>query len=76
MAGLEPHMQNVRLEDDEIFSAMRDAFVELGEIPSRAKFDRAFRYSADVFRKRGVDWKGFVWGSRERDRTRRAARAN
>lgn len=56
LAGLQPHMQNVRLNDDEIFVAMRDAFVDLGGITTRNRFDRAFRYSSDLFKKRGMTW--------------------
>ena len=55
-AGLEPHLQNVRLDDDQIYSAMRDAFLKLGGITPRTRFDRAFRYSADIFKKRGMNW--------------------
>jgi hypothetical protein len=58
VAGLQPHTQNVRLEDDEIFSAMRDAFAQLGGITTRQRFGRAFRYSVDVFKKRGMTWEG------------------
>lgn len=56
LAGLEPYLQNVRLSDDQIFSAMRDAFVELGQVVPRHKFDRVFRYSVDVLKKRGWKW--------------------
>jgi hypothetical protein len=56
-AGLEPNLQNVRLGDAELYSAMRDAFVELGGITTRAKFNRAFCHSVDVFKKRGLKWK-------------------
>jgi len=55
-AGLEPHEQNIRLEDDDIFSAMLDAFLQVGSIPTRTKFDKHFRYSVDVFKKRGLTW--------------------
>jgi hypothetical protein len=56
-AGLIPNEQNVRLEEDQIFSAMRDTFVELGAVVTRTKFDKNFRYSVDVFKKRGLSWK-------------------
>lgn len=55
LAGLEPNMQNVRLDDDEIYSAMRDVFIALGSIVSKTKFDKNFRYSVDVFKKRGLN---------------------
>jgi hypothetical protein len=55
-AGLVPDEQKVRLEEDQIFSAMRDTFVELGSIVTRMKFDKHFRYSVDVFKKRGLNW--------------------
>lgn len=57
-AGLEPHLQNVRLDDAEIFRAMMDAFTALGGVTSRQRFDREFRYSVDVFKKRGWSWEG------------------
>jgi len=56
-AGLEPHDRNVRPDDDQIYSAMRDAFVTLGGITTRHRFNRAFRYSVDVFKKRGMNWR-------------------
>jgi len=55
-AGLIPYKQNVRLEEDQLFSAMRDTFVELGSIVTRTKFDKHFRFSVDVFKKRGLNW--------------------
>jgi hypothetical protein len=55
-AGLEAHERNVRLDDDQIYSAMREAFVALGGITPRHRFNRAFRYSVDVFKKRGLNW--------------------
>jgi hypothetical protein len=55
-AGLKPNLQNVRLADEDIFSAMRDTFLELGGIVTRGKFDKHFRYSVDVFKKRGLNW--------------------
>jgi hypothetical protein len=36
---------------------MRDAFILLGGITTRARFNRTFRYSVDVFKKRGMTWK-------------------
>lgn len=56
LAGLEPHVQNVRLDNDEIFSAMRDAFIRIGSIVTKTKIDRHYRYSMDVFKKRGLNW--------------------
>lgn len=57
LAGLVPHTQNVKLEEAQIFEAMRDAFVEAGGVPTKARFDRHFRYSVDVLKKRGRSWK-------------------
>ncbi len=56
LAGLEPNMQNVKLDDDKLFSAMRDAFVKLGGITTRTRFSRSFQYSVDVFKSRGLNW--------------------
>lgn len=55
-AGLRPNFQNVRLNNEEIFSAMRDTFVALGGNVTQGKFDKHFRYSVDVFKKRGLNW--------------------
>lgn len=65
LAGLQAHMQNVRLSDDEIFAAMRDAFIELGGITTRTRFDRAYRHSVDVFKKRGMNWSAALVAFRE-----------
>lgn len=64
-AGLQPHRQNVRLSDDQIFAEMRDAFLRLGGVTTRTRFDRAYRYSADVFKKRGLTWKEALKALRE-----------
>lgn len=56
LAGLETNTQNVRLDDDEIFVAMRDAFVQMGRIGPMHKFNRVFRFSVDIFKRRGMRW--------------------
>jgi hypothetical protein len=55
-ADLEPNLEKVRLVDDQIYSEMRDTFIRLGGIATRTRFDREFRYSVDVFKKRGMNW--------------------
>jgi Homing endonuclease associated repeat len=55
-AGLDHHERNVRLDEDQIYSAMHDTFIGLGGITTRTRFDRASRYSVDVFKKRGMNW--------------------
>lgn len=64
-AGLIPDRTKVRLSDEEIFSAMRDAFLKIGGISTRAKFSKNFRYSADVLKKRGFDWRSALLAFRE-----------
>lgn len=56
LAGLKANMQNVRLDDDDIYSAMHETFIELGGITTRTRFGNAFKFSVDVFKKRGMTW--------------------
>ncbi len=57
LAGVTAHTQNLRLDETQLFEAMRDAFMEAGGVPTRTKFGRHFRYSVDVLKKRGWNWK-------------------
>src|SRR5437879_1508916 len=55
-ADLQPHTRNVRLDDEVLLSAMRDAYLAAGGIVTLARFRKVSRYSPDVFKKR---WGGF-----------------
>jgi hypothetical protein len=55
-AGLTPYTQNVRVDDEVLLRAMRDAYLEAGGIVTRARFRKVSRYSDDVYKKR---WGGF-----------------
>jgi hypothetical protein len=59
-AGLEPHYQNVRLDDDTLFAAMRDAFLAAGRITSKAQFERHCRYSLGAYAKRWRLWRSIL----------------
>lgn len=56
-AGLEP-TDNSRIDDDELFHAMKDAFLAAGEICTQTRFEKLCRYNASVYRKRG--WGNWV----------------
>lgn len=58
LAGLAAHTQNLRLDETQIFEAMRDAFIDAGGVPTRTRFDRHFRHSVDVLKRRGWSWRG------------------
>jgi hypothetical protein len=55
-AGLEPYTQNVRLGEDDLLKAMRDAYVSAGGVVSIMRFRKVCRYSDDAYKKR---WGGF-----------------
>jgi hypothetical protein len=56
--NLEPN-NKTRIEDEDLFRAMHDAFIKAGCIPTTTKFDRLCRYSYAVYKRRG--WGG--WNS-------------
>ncbi len=55
-AGVRPARGELRIKDDDVFAAMRDAFVAMGGIGTRSRFDRHFRYSISVFTQRAGSW--------------------
>jgi hypothetical protein len=55
-SGLQPHTQNLRIEDDDLMRAMRDAYVAAGGIVSVPRFRKACLYGDNVYSKR---WGGF-----------------
>jgi len=56
LAGLPQDRRHYRLTEQEIFSAMKEAFLQLGGITTQHKFARLFRYSTKVFKSRGLSW--------------------
>ncbi len=51
-AGLEP-IDVSRIEDDDLFEAMKEAFLSAGKICTQIKFEKLCRYSITVYKKRG-----------------------
>lgn len=64
LAGVSPKRSYLRLSDDQIFSAMRNALLEIGRVPSRKVFQRHFKYSPAVFNSRGMNWKEALYAFR------------
>lgn len=63
-AGLEPHMANRRVDDDDLMLAMHEAFATAGTL-TRARFRQHGRYSADVYSKRFGGWRNALLALRE-----------
>ena len=64
-AGLHPTDVG-RIDDEELFRAMRDAFVAAGRICTRTRFERLCRYSTTVYLRRGWgNWIGVLKRFRE-----------
>ncbi len=64
-AGLEPN-DNSRIEDAELFEAMKEAFLAAGEICTQIRFERFCRHNLSVYRKRGWgNWIGVLTRFRE-----------
>jgi hypothetical protein len=55
-AGLQATSWNTRVGDDDIFAAMRDAFVASGGIVTRTAFELKFKFSANVIVRRFRTW--------------------
>jgi len=64
-AGIAPAHDSRRRSDDEVFSAMRDAFLACGGIGTLARFLRHFRYSEGVFGARRWTWRKALHAFRE-----------
>jgi hypothetical protein len=64
-AGGEP-TDNSRIEDGDLFEAMRDAFVAAGQICTQTRFEKVCRYNISVYRRRGWgNWIGVLTRFRE-----------
>jgi hypothetical protein len=55
-AGLEPNTSNQRLTDDELFEALRDAYIEAGGIIPRTPLRRLLRHGESGYTKRFGRW--------------------
>jgi hypothetical protein len=55
-AGLTAGRPQYRLTDDQLFAAMRDAFLAQGGVTSAAAFARHFAHAFNVLRRRGWTW--------------------
>jgi hypothetical protein len=64
-AGLSSHPRNVKLTDDELFAAMRDAFVTLGGVTNQHRFLKVFPYSRHRFAARGKLWTEILFALRQ-----------
>jgi hypothetical protein len=64
-AGLEP-TDSSRLEDDELFQAMKEAFLAAGSVCTQMRFQKACRYNRTVYMRRGWgNWSGILTRFRE-----------
>lgn len=59
-AGLQPWTANLRLDDEELLEAMRDAFLEGGGILTRTRFRKIGRHSDWVYAKRWGRWQNVL----------------
>jgi Homing endonuclease associated repeat len=58
--ALEP-IDSTRIKEDELFRAMRDAFLAAGKICTQRKFDKLCRYNLSVYKRRGWgNWIGVL----------------
>lgn len=64
-AGLEPDESNKRIEDDELFAAMREAFIESEGATTRKQFRKFCRHSDSVYVKRWGRWEDVLVHFRE-----------
>lgn len=55
-AGLSPYVQNRPIPDDDLLSAMRDAFVTAGGITTQRRFGKHCRYSVGVYAAKFGAW--------------------
>ncbi len=64
-AGLTPETYNSRLTDDELFTAMEEAFVGAGRVVPRIHYRKAARYGSDAYVKRWGSWQYALLAFRE-----------
>ena len=64
-AGLGTARPNDRIPDDELYGAMRDAFVEAGGVVNSVAFRRRFRYDLGTIYRRGMGWPGALFAFRQ-----------
>jgi hypothetical protein len=64
-ANLDP-TNTSRIEDSELFQAMKDAFIAAGQICTQTRFEKLCRYNVSVYRRRGWgNWIGVLTRFRE-----------
>jgi len=59
-AGLQPHEQNVRVDDDRLLAALRDGFLARGRIAARTPARKIGAYGVAKYRKRWGPWNGVL----------------
>lgn len=60
VAGLQPHLQNVRLDDAVLFEEMRRVFLECGGVCTFMKFARLSKHSPKTYQKRFGRWQDIL----------------
>ena len=64
-AGLVPHTEKDKIDEDKLFIEMKRVFLDLGGICTRTEFGRRAEYSVDVYKKRwGGRWASILWAFR------------
>ncbi len=56
LAGLDPHYQNVAIDDNALFEEMYRVFSEQPAICTRTRFGKLAKYSVDTYKKRFGQW--------------------
>ena len=59
-AGLNPHMEKQKMDDEELFKEMLRVFETYGDICNRTKFSRISKFSVDVYKKRFGKWNNIL----------------
>lgn len=62
-AGLAP-ATNIKVDDDELFQAMFDAFMQTKDVPTRRKFTKICRISASTYKRRFGKWPQILFAFR------------
>ena len=59
-AGLLPHTEKEKIDDEALFIEMERVFVTFGGVCTRTKFQRLSKFSADVYKKRFGRWNNIL----------------
>lgn len=57
-AGIQAHRTRTPIPEDEIFDEMRKTFLDLGGVVPLARFERSFKFTRNIFQRRGWGWRG------------------